>query len=125
MQEEKKANNVAIWQNKSDECVCVFSVLASASSSMRTTHTCMLPCKQFSTVSLLSCCCRKVRAIIIQRRFEALQLRRESNVNERRRLLADKLLAEDAALKQELVQGACWEIDRLKGQHMMGIAAYT
>lgn len=40
---------------------------------------------------------------MIQRRFEALKERREADLNARRQRLAEKLYAEDAALKQELV----------------------
>lgn len=47
----------------------------------------------------------KVRQLVVQRRFEALKARREADLNARRQRLAEKLFAEDAAYKQELIMG--------------------
>ncbi|KAL6765783.1 tumor suppressor, Mitostatin-domain-containing protein [Haematococcus lacustris] len=46
----------------------------------------------------------KLRHLTVQRRFEAAKQRRESDLNARRQRLAEKLIAEDAALKDELLR---------------------
>ncbi len=45
----------------------------------------------------------KVKSTIIKKRFEDLKARREADLDQRRMRLAEKLLDEDARLKQELV----------------------
>ncbi len=46
----------------------------------------------------------KMRQLTVDRRFEALKERREADLNARRQRLAEKLFAEDQALKLELIQ---------------------
>lgn len=48
---------------------------------------------------------QKMKTLTIQRRLEALNLRREADLNARRQRLAEKLYQEDLALRQELVDG--------------------
>ncbi len=48
---------------------------------------------------------QKMKSLNVQRRLEALNLRREADLNARRERLAQLLYSEDLALKQELVSG--------------------